>query len=225
VFTWDTGNSAGELVGHTKRVLSGAFKPQRPFRIMTASEGANFEILFMGIVCYLLLNLFCIVYVPDMRTVFYSGPPFKYTHSNPSHSNFVNCIRYAPNGIVVNSCLFSARRFNVLLNFCQFIGDFAVSVSSDKKIQLYGGKTGEPSADLPDAHAGSIYSVAVGPDSTQLLTASADKSLKRWEVVEGGASAPTCSHTFIPVESNAQVYVCNILDYFDQCLICACYCG
>ena len=93
-----------------------------------------------------------------------------------------------------------------------------MSVSSDKKIQLYGGKTGEPSADLPDAHAGSIYSVAVGPDSTQLLTASADKSLKRWEVVEGGASAPTCSHTFIPVESNAQVYVCNILDYLTNVL-------
>eukprot|EP00603_Paraphysomonas_imperforata_P006889 CAMPEP_0114434756 /NCGR_PEP_ID=MMETSP0103-20121206/12444_1 /TAXON_ID=37642 ORGANISM="Paraphysomonas imperforata, Strain PA2" /NCGR_SAMPLE_ID=MMETSP0103 /ASSEMBLY_ACC=CAM_ASM_000201 /LENGTH=632 /DNA_ID=CAMNT_0001604691 /DNA_START=25 /DNA_END=1923 /DNA_ORIENTATION=- len=153
VFTWDSGNSAGELVGHTKRVLSGAFKPQRPFRIMTCSE--------------------------DMRTVFYSGPPFKYTHSNPSHSNFVNCLRYAPSG------------------------DFCVSVSSDKKIQLYGGKTGEPTVDVPDAHAGSIYSVAVGPDSAQLLTASADKSLKRWEVVEG--AAPTCTHTFVPVEANAQV--------------------
>lgn len=152
VFTWDSGNSAGELVGHTKRVLSGAFKPQRPFRIMTGSE--------------------------DMRTVFYSGPPYKYTHSNPTHANFVNCVRYAPNG------------------------DFAVSVSSDKKIQFYAGKTGEPSFDIQNAHAGSIYSVAVGADSTQLLTASADKSVKRWEVVDGNA---TCVQTYLPHEGTGQI--------------------
>jgi WD40 repeat protein len=84
-----------------------------------------------------------------------------------------------------------------------------VSVSSDKKIQLYTGKTGEPSVAVPDAHAGSIYSVAVGPDSTQLLTASADKSVKRWEIVEGSSScAPVCSHTFLPVEGPAQVLCC-----------------
>jgi WD40 repeat protein len=38
VFTWDTGNSVGEIVGHAKRILSVAYKPSRPFRIMTSSE-------------------------------------------------------------------------------------------------------------------------------------------------------------------------------------------
>jgi WD40 repeat protein len=87
VFTWDTGNSAGEMVGHTKRILSCAFKT-RPFRIATASE--------------------------DMRTIFYAGPPFKLDHSNATHTNFVNCLRYAPDGSKY------------------------VSVGSDKKIQVSG---------------------------------------------------------------------------------------
>ena len=47
VFTSDTGNSAGEMVGHNKKILSCAFKPTRPFRIATAAE--------------------------DFRTIFYAG--------------------------------------------------------------------------------------------------------------------------------------------------------
>jgi WD40 repeat protein len=131
VFTWDTGNSAGELVGHTKRILSCAFKQTRPFRIATASE--------------------------DMRTIFYQGPPFKLDHSNSTHTNFVNCLRYAPDGTKY------------------------ISVGSDKKIQMYNGATGEPTADVHDAHAGGIYSVSFSPDSTKFATASADKTIKIWD--------------------------------------------
>ena len=130
-FTWDTGNSVGEMVGHNKRILSCAFKPNRPFRIVTSSE--------------------------DMRTIFYAGPPFKLDHSNSTHSNFVNCIRYSPDGSKY------------------------VSVGSDKKIQVYDGSTGEPRAEVVDAHAGGIYSVAFSPDSTKFVTASADKTLKVWD--------------------------------------------
>lgn len=63
----------GELNGHGKRVTSCAYRPCRPFRIMTASE--------------------------DTRTVFYTGPPFVLGHSNnDQHSNWVNAVRYAPDG-------------------------------------------------------------------------------------------------------------------------------
>jgi WD40 repeat protein len=73
VFMWDTGNSVGEIVGHNKRIISVAYKPTRPFRIMTGSE--------------------------DMRTIFYQGPPFKLDHSNNNcHTNFVNCVRYSNDG-------------------------------------------------------------------------------------------------------------------------------
>lgn len=50
VFTWDTGNSAGEMVGHTKRILSVAFKHTRPFRLVTASEDMR-TIFYAGVVC------------------------------------------------------------------------------------------------------------------------------------------------------------------------------
>jgi WD40 repeat protein len=128
--TWDTGNNAGEMVGHAKRVLSVSYKPSRPYRVFTSSE--------------------------DMRTCYYEGPPFKLHHSNSTHSNFVNCVRFSPDG------------------------NRAVSVGSDKLIQAYDGKTGEPTADVKNAHAGGIYSVAFSPDSTQFITASADKTVKLW---------------------------------------------
>ena len=146
VFTWDTGNSVGELVGHTKRVCSVAFKPSRPFRIISASE--------------------------DMKTIFYAGPPFKNDHSNAVHTNFVNCTRYSPNG------------------------ENIVSVSSDKKIQMYDGKTGEPTRDVVNAHGGSIYSAAFTADSSKLLTSSADKTVKLWDV-----ESLTCEQTFEPLDS------------------------
>lgn len=130
-FTWDTGNSAGEMTGHTKRVLTCAYKPSRPFRVLTGGE--------------------------DMRTLFYAGPPFKLDHSNNTvHTNFVNCVRYSSNGAKI------------------------VSVSSDKKVQVYDGATGEPAGEIENAHDGGIYSVAFSPDGNFFVTASADKKLKVW---------------------------------------------
>ena len=130
-FLWDTGNTVGEMVGHNKRILSVAYKPTRPYRIMTGSE--------------------------DSKTIFYAGPPFKMDHSNSGHSNFVNGVRYSPDGKRV------------------------ASVGSDKKIQLYDGTTGEPDGEICDAHAGSIYSVCFSPDSQKFITASADKTVKLWD--------------------------------------------
>lgn len=131
VFTWDTGNSVGEMPGHVKKILSVAYKPTRPFRIMTGGE--------------------------DFKTVFFAGPPFKVDHYNNNiHSNFINCVRYSPDGSKI------------------------ISVGSDKKIQMYDGATGQPTEVLSDAHAGSIYSVAFSPDGLQFATSSADKTVKIW---------------------------------------------
>lgn len=129
--TWDTGNSVGEMSGHNKRVLSVAYRPTRPFRVMSGGE--------------------------DMRCIFYAGPPFKFSHSNSTHTNFVNCVRYSPDGSKV------------------------VSVSTDKTIQLYDGATGQPTAELTNAHAGGIYSASFSPDSASFATASADKTVKIWD--------------------------------------------
>ncbi|KAF4385250.1 actin-interacting protein 1-2 [Cannabis sativa] len=137
-FMWDSGTNVGEFDGHSRRVLSCAFKPTRPFRIATCGE--------------------------DFLVNFYEGPPFKFKQSNRDHSNFVNCLRYSPDG----------SKF--------------ISVSSDKKGILFDGKTGEKIGELSseDGHKGSIYAVSWSPDGKQVLTASADKSAKVWDVSEDG---------------------------------------
>lgn len=53
---WDSGSNVGEFDGHSKRVLSCAFKPTRPFRIVTCGE--------------------------DFLVNFYEGPPFKFKQSH-----------------------------------------------------------------------------------------------------------------------------------------------
>ncbi|KAF2317453.1 hypothetical protein GH714_022409 [Hevea brasiliensis] len=121
-FMWDSGTNVGEFDGHSRRVLSCAFKPTRPFRIVTCGR------------------------------IFWD------------HSNFVNCIRFSPDG----------SKF--------------ISVSSDKKGILFDGKTGEKIGELSseDSHKGSIYAVSWSPDGKQVLTVSADKSAKVWEICDDG---------------------------------------
>lgn len=62
------------------------------------------------------------------------------------HSNFVNCVRFSPDG----------SKF--------------ISVSSDKKGMIYDGKTGMKIGELSpeDGHKGSIYAVSWSPDSKQV---------------------------------------------------------
>lgn len=64
------------------------------------------------------------------------------------HSNFVNCVRFSPDG----------SKF--------------ISVSSDKKGIIYDGKTGEKIGELSaeDGHKGSIYAVSWSPDGKQVKT-------------------------------------------------------
>lgn len=61
VLRWDSGTNVGEFDGHSRRVLSCAFKPTRPFRIATCGE--------------------------DFLVNFYEGPPFRFKLS----LRFVNC--------------------------------------------------------------------------------------------------------------------------------------
>ncbi|CAH1426588.1 unnamed protein product [Lactuca virosa] len=133
-FMWDSGSNVGEFDGHSRRVLSCAFKPTRPFRIVSCGE--------------------------DFLVNFYEGPPFKFKQSHRDHSNFVNCVRFSPDG----------NKF--------------ITVSSDKRGLLYDGKTAEVKGELSkeDAHTGSIYAVSWSPDSKQVLTVSADKTAKIWTI-------------------------------------------
>lgn len=157
-FSWDSGVNLGEFDGHSKRVLSCAFRPIRPFRVMTGGE--------------------------DMRVNYYEGPPFRFKSSDTTHSNFVNCVRYSPDGTLL------------------------LSVGSDKRGLLFKGATGELVGELGEkgkgAHAGSIYAASWSPDGKQVLTVSADKTAKIWNITPEGmghlettfsfGSPPTIDH-------------------------------
>ncbi|XP_028790955.1 actin-interacting protein 1-2 [Neltuma alba] len=140
-FMWDSGSTVGDFDGHSRRVLSCAFKPTRPFRIVTCGE--------------------------DFLVNFYDGPPFKFNMSIRDHSNFVNCVRFSPDG----------TKF--------------ITVSSDRKGIIYDGKTGDKLGELSaeGGHKGSIYAVSWSPDSKQVLTVSADKSAKIWDILEDGSGS------------------------------------
>ncbi|ESR61529.1 hypothetical protein CICLE_v10014635mg [Citrus x clementina] len=153
-FMWDSGTTVGDFDGHSRRVLSCEFKPTRPFRIATCGE--------------------------DFLVNFYEGPPFKFKLSHREHSNFVNCIRFSPDGSKL------------------------ISVSSDRKGLIYDGKSGEKIGELSseDGHHGSIYAVSWSPDGKKVLTVSADKSAKVWEILEDGSGGRVIK-TFPSSTSNA----------------------
>ncbi|KZT62503.1 WD40 repeat-like protein [Calocera cornea HHB12733] len=72
VFTFDTGNSAGEILGHSKPINAVSIRHQRPFRAVTASD--------------------------DTHIGFFQGAPYKYVKTLKTHTRFVQDVRYAPSG-------------------------------------------------------------------------------------------------------------------------------
>ncbi|KAI8669194.1 ANAPC4-WD40 domain-containing protein [Fusarium keratoplasticum] len=134
--TADSGNSVGEIIGHSKSVNAVAMKPQRPFRAATVGDDGNM--------------------------VFYHGAPYKFNNKSAQHTGFVLGAAYSPDGTTL------------------------VTVGADKRIQLYDGKTGEPTKEIGQGeHTGSIFSVSWSQDSKKFVTASADQTVKLWDVEAG----------------------------------------
>ena len=67
---------------------------------------------------------------------------------------------------------------------------FAVIGTKAGTLQVYCMATGEQVQEVV-AHQGAVWSLAVQPGGTSLLSASADKSIATWIVVEEGPSAIT----------------------------------
>ncbi|GKT90535.1 LOW QUALITY PROTEIN: chromatin remodelling complex ATPase chain ISW [Colletotrichum tofieldiae] len=126
--TADSGNSVGEISGHSKVVNSVAVRQQRPLRAATVSDDSS--------ICFL------------------HGAPFKFNSKHAStHKGFL------------------------------------VTVGADKRIQLYDGKTGEPTISIGEGeHTGSIFAVSWAKDGTKFVTASADQTVKLWDVEAGKAT-------------------------------------
>ncbi|CAJ1051470.1 WD repeat-containing protein 1 [Xyrichtys novacula] len=141
---WDTGSSVGEISGHSKLINSVDIKQSRPFRLATGSD--------------------------DTTSSFFEGVPFKFKHSRHDHSQFVNCVRFSPDG------------------------NHYITAGADGKMFIYDGKNGEFISALggEKAHNGGIYAISWSPDSSQLISASGDKTVKLWDV--GAGTAVTTFH-------------------------------
>ncbi|KAM3508171.1 hypothetical protein MY11210_006833 [Beauveria gryllotalpidicola] len=70
--TADSGNSVGEVIGHSKAVNAVAVKSQRPFRAATVGDDGNM--------------------------VFYHGAPYKFNAKSTQHKGFVFGAAYSPDG-------------------------------------------------------------------------------------------------------------------------------
>ena len=182
--TYDTGNSVGEISGHSSAINSVSIRPIRPYRAATASD--------------------------DQTTIFYHGPPFKFnSQMRDQHTNFVHGVAFSPNG------------------------EHLVSVGSDKKILLSDGKTGEFRRQIgAGEHTGSIFSVSWATDSRSFVTASADQTVRVWDVETekvktmwklGDASGDTVPHQQVgvvwPTRSDGTIISLSLggnLNYFTE---------
>lgn len=114
-FTADSGNTVGEISGHTEVVNAVSIRPVRPYRAATVSDDSNM--------------------------VFYQGPPFKFNFtSRGNHSNFINDVRFSPDGAYIvtvgadkNICLYDGKtgEFQAKVECDHDGGIFAVAWSPD----------------------------------------------------------------------------------------------
>ncbi len=99
----------------------------------------------------------------DTSIVFYHGAPFKFNTSlRGQHDRFVFGTAFSPDGASL------------------------VSVGADRRVWLYDGKTGEVRKQLGEGvHTGSVLAVSWAADSKRFVTASADQTVRVWDVEAG----------------------------------------
>eukprot|EP00727_Mastigamoeba_balamuthi_P005604 m51a1_g1663 putative wd40 repeat-containing protein (604) ;mRNA; f:376123-378700 len=100
----------------------------------------------------------------DLSVNWFEGPPFKFKKSLKDNSRMITCVRFSPNG------------------------ERLATSSTDKKVVIYDGKTGDKMGEF-EGHKGGVYGISWSPDSNQLLTASADKTAAIWNVSNPAAAS------------------------------------
>ncbi|KAB5592203.1 Actin-interacting protein 1 [Ceratobasidium theobromae] len=87
-FNSDSGNSVGEITGHSKVLNATSIRHKRPFRAVTAGDD-NVIVFYTGVK---IMN--CAV----LATYAHAGVPFKYNTSISTHTRFVQDVKFSPSG-------------------------------------------------------------------------------------------------------------------------------
>ncbi|PPD95023.1 hypothetical protein GOBAR_DD07973 [Gossypium barbadense] len=160
-FMWDSGTNVGEFDGHSRRVLSCAFKPTRPFRIVTCGE--------------------------DFLVNFYEGPPFKFKQS---HVLTVSADKTAKVWDISEdgsgklkktlTCSGSGGVDDMLVG-CRWQNDHLVTVSLGGTISIFSASNLEKSPLQLSGHMKNITSLAVlKSDPKCVLSSSYDGLIVKW---------------------------------------------
>lgn len=157
--SWDSGNSLGEVSGHSQRINAVHIKQSRPMRAFSVGD--------------------------DGSVVFYQGPPFKFAGSDRTHhgnGKFVRDVRFSPGpgkyAITVGSdrkiCCFDGRT-----------GEFLKYIQ-DESEKIEGGLF---AVDWLDEGDSTSKFVTVGADATaRLWDVEENKHLKSWKLGDGLAN-------------------------------------
>lgn len=106
--SWDSGNSLGEVTGHSTKVNSCHIKQSRPMRAVTVDDNG--------------------------KVVFYTGPPFKFISSDQIHHDqgkFIRDVKFQPGDGEVFISVGSDRKINI---FNGLTGEFIKSIEDPDEI-------------------------------------------------------------------------------------------
>lgn len=108
-FTWDSGNSIGEIQGHSSTINAVAIKSQRPYRAATVGE--------------------------DKALVFFNGPPFKFDKSvRGYHTNTIRDVKFSPDG----KWLVSVGSDRIIAIYDGKTGEYVKSIEDAHKGGIFG---------------------------------------------------------------------------------------
>lgn len=103
----------------------------------------------------------------DFNSVFYDGFPVKFVKTNKNFNQYVTCTRFNHQGT-----------------------KYAAS-SANGSIWVYDGETGDNGVELNGSHKGGCYAISWSSDDSKLVSCSADKTVKVWDISSGDCVSTT----------------------------------